>query len=244
MRLNAEIISVDGIGNRQIDEMFRLYSRYYEPACSSTFEKDLREKEWALVLRDECGRVRGFSTILTFDALVGSRARFLFSGDTIIEREFWGTQVLAFRWMEFAGSIKRRDPSTPLYWLLISKGHRTYRYLAAFARTFYPTYRAETPGHVQALMDAAAIAKFGDAYSARRGIVEHDKDSVHLIPELADSDKHRLNRDVQFFRERNPGHGDGDELVCLCELSAGNLTPIAQRQFLRGYGDRSMETVA
>lgn len=34
--------------------------------------------------------------------------------------------------------------------------------------------------------------------------------------------------------QRNPGYRQGDELVCLCEVAASNLKPLAQRVFLRG----------
>ena len=34
---------------------------------------------------------------------------------------------------------------------------------------------------------------------------------------------------VAFFLKRNPGHGDGDELVCLTELSDDNLTRAGRR---------------
>jgi hypothetical protein len=34
---------------------------------------------------------------------------------------------------------------------------------------------------------------------------------------------------VALFAARNPGHVDGDELACLCELSEANLTAAGRR---------------
>jgi hypothetical protein len=37
------------------------------------------------------------------------------------------------------------------------------------------------------------------------------------------------NRHVAFFAQRNPGHRDGDELVCLTRLQDDNLTASGRR---------------
>ena len=39
----------------------------------------------------------------------------------------------------------------------------------------------------------------------------------------------RRNADVAFFIDRNPGHAQGDELVCLTKISETNLTPAGRR---------------
>jgi hypothetical protein len=72
---------------------------------------------------------------LRFEA-EGAPIMALFSGDTIISHHHWGEQELAHAWCYFAGQIKRQCPELPLYWFLIVKGHRTYRYLPAFTRRF------------------------------------------------------------------------------------------------------------
>ena len=44
----------------------------------------------------------------------------------------------------------------------------------------------------------------------------------------------RKSPHVDYFARRNPGHADGDELVCLTELSDDNLTPAGRRMVARG----------
>jgi hypothetical protein len=44
------------------------------------------------------------------------------------------------------------------------------------------------------------------------------------IPNGRDRDPH-----VAFFAGRNPGWAQGDELVCVCPLSADNLTRAGER---------------
>src|SRR5690606_30558377 len=96
--------------------------------------------------------------------------RVLFSGDTVVERTDWGSPALAVEWLRFAGTIARAG-ATPLYWLLIVKGHRTYRFLPAFARRYVPHHElAESPDE-RALLSALACEKFGAHFDAATGVV-------------------------------------------------------------------------
>ena len=129
-------------------------------------------------------------------------------------------------------SPARATPSLPLYWLLIVKGHRTYRYLSTFARHYVPHHRQQPTADEIELMRALAAEKFGDSFDAETGIVRFGPQSGHLTDELADvPDRHRRLPAVSYFLERNPGYRDGDELVCLCLLAEDNLKPFAQRIF-------------
>jgi hypothetical protein len=143
--------------------------------------------------------------------------------------------VLAFSWLRLAGAIKAERPDEPLYWFLISKGHRTYRYLSAFSRTFHPAPQHETPRRVRDLMAFLARDRFGDAYDPDAGVLRFPQSRGRLSGAYAKvPEAHRRLPEVAFFLSRNPGYAHGDELVCLCELEVDNLQPIAQRAFLAG----------
>src|SRR6187549_821036 len=51
---------------RDRDEMFALYASYFA-ADRDVFERDLDEKHWVVLLRDDEGRVDGFSTLMRLD---------------------------------------------------------------------------------------------------------------------------------------------------------------------------------
>ena len=238
-RLSTSILTVDSIAATTVAEMFGLYSQYYDGTSRPLFEQDLKDKDHAVVLRSETGEVAGFSTLAVLDVqLAGSPARAIFSGDTIIHRAYWGTQALAFTWLRFAGRIKAQAPDHPLFWFLIVKGHRTYRYLSAFSIDFFPRWDAETPSWAQNIMERMARDRFGDSYDAQRGIVSFPQSRGHLKREWAQIEPDERSRpDVTFFLARNPGYVHGDELVCLTELSLGNLQPLARRVFRQGLAD-------
>jgi hypothetical protein len=237
--LTSEIIPAERAGAELLDAMYALYSEHYAAVTFERFADDLADKGHVLIVRDAEGRMRGFSTLaVTETDCRGVPLRAIFSGDTIMHRDYWGHQSLAFGWIKFAGSVKAQAPGVPLYWFLITKGHRTYRYLSAFSINFYPRWDRPTPGHELEIMHILAKRRFESAFDERRGLIHHPVSRGHLRPELASvGELERRRDDVRFFLERNPDFAQGDELVCLTELSIDNLKPIARRLFAKGLAD-------
>ena len=85
------------------------------------------------------------------------------------------------------------------------------------------------------LMAFLARDRFGDYYDASSGVLRFSESLGHLREAYAAVPPAHLRLpEVEFFLTRNPGYAHGDELVCLCELAAANLQPIAQRAFRAG----------
>src|SRR5262249_55164729 len=112
----------------------------------------------------------------------------------------------------------------PEYWLLITSGFRTYRFLPVFWKEFWP--RHDAPNRPP-LLDTLAQARFGARY--HEGIVRFNapqvlRNGLKEIPPGRLTDPHIL-----FFAQNNPVHAAGDELVCLCPLTADNQTVAGRR---------------
>ena len=216
--------------------MYDLLINHFDSVTAENFSSDLAEKDEVLLLEDDAGELRGFSTLKVWDEeLDGELLQILFSGDTIVESAHWGSQALAFNWIRRAGQILADAPGRRLFWFLLVKGHRTYRYLPTFAITFYPDWRAPHQPALKRIADHLASRKFGPEYRLERGVVQFFRKRGQLAEEFAEPDPREAERsDVQFFMRRNPGYRDGDELVCVCELNERNLQPIARRVFLQG----------
>jgi|688.fasta_scaffold525575_1 hypothetical protein len=234
--LQTSIVDVATLNELDRATMFHLYHVNYDGGDPSIFYRDLDAKNCAVVLRDENSIIRGFSTVAVYnETFNGKPVRVLYSGDTIIEPAYWGQNQMSRAWLELAGCIKQEAPNVPLYWLLIVKGHRTYRYLSLFSKEYYPRHDVETSTDMQLLMDYLADRKFGDQYDAKSGLVKFTEPRSYLNAELAlipDKDADRL--DVKYFVSRNPNYYVGDELLCVCELSAANLTRLARQWFEAG----------
>jgi len=212
-------------------EMAALYLGMYDGSSAALFFEDLAKKDEVLLLRD--GRTLvGFSTFRFFEhEWRRERIGVVYSGDTVVAREHWGQQALAFDWISRMGAIKRARPDRPLYWLLLVKGHRTFRYLPLFAQSFFPHWSIDR-GDLAPLANELASAMFPRDYNAASGVVEFAQSRGHLKPEIAEPSAAEAARDdVGFFLRRNPGYRRGHELVCVAEIEPYNMKPLTLRLF-------------
>lgn len=211
------------------DEMFDLLTRYFDGVTRSQFDRDLDAKNWVIALRRE-ERLLGFTTLLTRTTHFGGEPiTALYSGDTIVAPEAWGTPSLARAWIAGVNRLRADVPHQRCFWLLLTSGFRTYRFLPVFWRDFFPRWDAPTPAATESLRAQLAREGYGKCFDPRTGIVRFPqpqrlRDQLARIP-----DGRAANPDVAFFLEKNPGHADGDELVCIAEISDANLTSAGRR---------------
>jgi hypothetical protein len=224
---------VADINARERDEMFELMSRYFANVSREQFEGDLNEKQWAIqVVESATGRIHGFSTQrLIEQAFDGDSILALFSGDTIVNPDLWGRNIVAQVWSQLVLSLLEAHPFRELYWFLITNIFRTYRYLPLYFREFYPTYREPTPDWAARLIDALAASRYPTAYNSATGVVRGNlwggcrpRSDIAGVTSERLSDPH-----TGFFVGRNPGYLCGDELCCIARLTVENSTPAARR---------------
>jgi hypothetical protein len=234
--LQSEIAPAKRVLARHADQLYDLYASCYDGTDAKRFRADLEEKQWVILLREtETGDVVGFSTQLLIDAEINQqRVNALFSGDTIIHPRYWGSLELIRAWCRFAGNLKAQCASRPLYWFLISKGHRTYLFLPSFFHDFYPRYDRLTPAFEQQLIHVLAGAKFPHEYCPRTGLIEYGTAHDCLKAEIDAALKRLHNPHVDFFVRRNPDYRRGSELVCVAEITFANMRSIARRELVNG----------
>lgn len=218
--------------------MAALYLAAYDGSSEALFAHDLAAKDEALLLRAD-GVLAGFTTLRTeATTWQGAPLRVVFSGDTVVQREHWGQQALSFAWVRRMGEIKRAAPGTRLVWLLLVKGHRTFRYLPVFARAFHPGEEDDdSPAARERAALAAHLARrmFPDDYDPASGCVVFRPSRGHLRAELAEprGDEHERAGVARFLR-LNPRYREGVELVCLCDIEEPNMKPLTRRLFRQG----------
>ncbi len=245
------LIARSALTAEQRDEMFALLAEHFEGVTRAQFECDLAEKNWVIEIRRD-GRLLGFSTLLVCEAEHDGRAlTAIYSGDTIVAPEAWGSPALARTWIAAVNHLRAKEgrfdaarndgiestvinrPSVPCYWLLLTSGFRTYRFLPVFWREFFPRHDAAMPSQTKHLLDALARSRYGESYDATAGIVRFPhpqklRASLATLPDGRANDPH-----VAFFLAQNPGHTHGDELACITEISEANLTAAGRRMVVR-----------
>jgi hypothetical protein len=234
-RIEAVADAPATLDERQCAQMFDLFARHYRDVSREGFEADLAAKDQAIRLF--AGRALIGFTTLAFSTLTFERRAIavVFSGDTIVDPAHWGEQTLARVWLGQIGRFAECHHGREVYWFLIVKGHRTYRYLPTFARDYVPRATRDDRPDLIALRNAIAADRFGEAFDPASGVIRFAEPRGRLDPAIAEPLPRELgNPHVRFFLEANPGFRRGDELACLCALTPGNMRPRARRWFADG----------
>jgi hypothetical protein len=225
----VEFTQIPAVTKFDRDAMFSLMDDHFEDMQRSRFERDLCDKNWVVLVKDQ-SNVVGFTTIrLSITQLFSGDALVIYSGDTLVNPKYRMATNFVRGWFASMHQLKQLYPELPLYWFLLCSGFRTYRFMPVYWKTFYPRHDLPTPPEWKNNMDYLAETQFGTEYNKRTGIVKllHPqvlRESIRDIPEgRAD------NRNVRFFAHHNPGHALGDELVCLTQICRDNLTRVGQR---------------
>ncbi|OGV43293.1 MAG: hypothetical protein A2X46_06545 [Lentisphaerae bacterium GWF2_57_35] len=227
--IERSITRIDKLSDADKEMMFHLHRKYFCHVVHEIFLKDMNEKEWAIVLRE--GRnIVGFSSLMMLHHLLdGEKVSFIFSGDTIVDQRYWQTSAIAGSFGHYMLRMIAEHRHN-LYWFLISKGYRTYRFLPVFFNQFYPIHNAPTPDAYQRLLNLAATYKFGHAYDPETGIIKMGRKKDWLRPVMCEIPESRQNDPhVGFFLQRNPTYSQGDELACITQVAECNFNKYAWR---------------
>ncbi len=201
--------------------MLELMCLCYEGVSPERFAVDLVSKQYVILLFVKgTRRLVGFSTLRVARERLGSRtADLTYSGDTVIHPEFWGTKTLQSAFARFLLGMKLRHPFRPCLWLLLSGGYKTYLIMVNHLPHSFPNRRWTPDATRRSFLERISREWFGEHYDAARGIVRFGASHYRVRTGVAPIDAETAHRpDVAHFLAHNPGHGDGDELVCLAEF--------------------------
>lgn len=228
--LSGAVVSPRELTPAQLDRLFGLMDATYGGCTKKKFLRDMHNKDYVLLLCNTQRCIQGFTTLEVFDfAHERQTFKIIFSGDTVIAAEARGSLTLMREWWRVVSDIRAQSPGEEFYWLLISKGWRTYKMCPLFFKEFYPHRSLVTPQPMHRLMEALGRVRFGAQY--QNGLIIPDdpdflRNGVNDVPQRKGRDA-----DVCFFLQQNPLFHVGNELVCLCRLHPDNMTDMALRHF-------------
>ncbi len=249
-KLVVKQVAVTKVSDELLVRMYRIFAKYYEDVHYSQFCADLKDKDHVFLGYDRnTGDLQGFSTIKVYEALIGrKKVNVLFSGDTIVEKAYWGQTALHKALFKYVVTLKLKFPFRSLYWFLISKGYKTYLALARNVPDHWPNYQQPTPEFEARLLDRLASDKYPDSWRPELGVLKFKSCMGRLREGVACVDNRVMALpEVQFFQSRNPDHMAGDELCCLGKIN-GRLVwffsqKLARKSLGRFFGQRRAKVV-
>lgn len=229
--LVARTVPVVSLDDATRAAAFALFAATYDNAVRERFERDLNEKQHVILLHDrDTSALKGFSTVLVREIhSPRGPATLVFSGDTVIDRQYWGQKRLQMAFLRLLVTLKLRTPGRPVYWFLLSKGYRTYLLLANAFPHAVPRPDGDDDA-LRTMLDRVATERFGVEYESSSGVVRYATPHERVREGIAPVTPEALaNPNVRFFVERNPDHASGVELACLADVRLRDLARVAVR---------------
>lgn len=235
-RLNNEPYSeyklAADISVHELKRMYSIYKKYYANTEYEIFEKDFMQKTGVFLIRDPKSKeIVGFSTVLERDFIVDGKAHHaFFSGDTIIEQQYWGSRALQRAMYRYIITYKIRHPFAPCYWILISKGFKTYLLLANNYYSYFPHY-GEKHQRLEKYINSYCEQYFSEYFDQNSGLLNFGEEYQPLKADVAPitHEMREKNVKIAFFEDMNPTWVDGTELPCIGELTWLDLYRYVQR---------------
>jgi hypothetical protein len=180
------------------------------------------------------GALLGMASIDVYPARFRGRALMVINTSHVLLRENWRgrnlIQKLGFRTFL---RTRLRHPFRTIYWFFDSFSYKSYLLLPRNFRRYWPRYDEPTPEERAALIDQLAREMYGPAWRPARGVAVRSgqkrmRPSAAPLVLTPDSDPN-----LQFFARANPGHAEGDMLICLCPLTLENWIALARKALQR-----------
>lgn len=244
--LTAQFQKIEKFTAHDLQIMYGIYKKYYENTCFEIFVSDFCKKTGAFVLRHpETREIVGFSTLMKCDIKVGNKMyNALFSGDTVIEKEFWGNRALQRAMYMYLLAEKIKHPTEPVYWMLISKGFKTYLLLANNFLTYYPHFEGQNQ-HLAGVVDSYCQQYFATYYDPVKQILNFGDNYQPLKECVAPITDHmrEQNPKIKFFEQCNPSWIKGTELPCIGEITWQDIAKYAQRFMSKPVSQGKLEAI-
>lgn len=214
------------VTHEQLCEMYAIYKDYYQNTQFSIFENDFGKKQGAIIIfHPITNKIVGFSTVdIQHFKYQTKQYTVLFSGDTVVQKEFWGARTLQSTMMKLLIKLRIQYASHEFYWLLISKGYKTYLTLTNNCYVYYPHMNGENQ-QLAPVVETYCRKFFPEYFDEEAGLLNFGSDYQPLKQDVAPiTEQMRFdNPKISFFEEKNPTWHLGTELPCIGRLSWTDL---------------------
>jgi len=217
------------LSSGELEEIWKLTSRYVDTPRSHYENKLLALPEVAL-WRVRGGELAGLVSLEVYPVLWHSRTRIIiFTSSVVADERFRGRGLVLKTGLRLLLREKLRRPFAKAYWFFDTFSYKSYLIPARNFREFWPRRERPASPDVAAFVDLLAHQRYGEDWNRETGVVRRSG-YKQLLPATAPIDETaRSDPAVRFFEVSNPGHREGDMLVCLAPLTLVNLFSAIKR---------------
>ena len=225
-----------------LNQCYELLCKEFAGVYFDNFVRDFNEKDVVMLIEID-NKIVGFSTLMLIDLPIPGRSvKAVFSGDTAVLREYRGSSGIGVEIGNFFIQTIKRFPSYEIYYVLISKGWRTYRILPSFFNDFSPRYDMSISDYDKSVMDTFGLVKYPNHYDPDSGLLVFNGDVERLKLESLDAvPPIKMDSHTDFFLKRNPDYLKGNELVCIARVTPKNFAG-AMIRFI-AHGDKKQKEI-
>jgi hypothetical protein len=231
--LDISIRSTASLTAAELEEIWTLTERYIDTARPH-YEKQLLALPEVGLWRVRGGELAGLVGLDVYPAEWRGQTRvIIFTKSVVADERFRGRNLVLKTGLRLLAREKLRRPFAPTYWLFDTYSYKSYLVLARNLGEFWPRRTRATPADTAAFIDSLASKRYGESWNRDTGIVRSSGHKQLRAQTAPIDEKARVDPDIRFFDDANPGHRAGDMLVCLAPLTAQNLLGAIRRSLRR-----------
>jgi hypothetical protein len=237
--VTIDVVPTAAVSAPTWDEIWRLTQTFYDTERDYA-EGKLKEHQRTVLFRS--GGQRALVGMVSMDVYPvvfrGRRLAGIYTSHVLLDERHRGHNLIQRVGLRTFLETRLRFPFRPIYWFFDTFSYKSYLLLPRNFREFWPRFDRQTPEREHALMNQLAAQAYGSAWRPAQGIVARSgrkrlrPETAPLEPKLAGTS------DLEFYARANPGHADGDMLVCLCPLTAANWLSVGIRALKRSRRTR------
>ncbi len=212
------------------NELWRLTHQYYDTDREYA-EAELRRHQRLALFRsaDDHSLVGMASLDILNTTFRGARVAAIFTSHVLLQEAWRGQHLIQKLGLRMFLETRLRHPLHSIYWFFDTFSYKSYLLMPRNFRDFWPRYDLPTPEFERALIAHLASQVHGPAWRPGRGVAVRSgrkrlRASTAPLAIAPGIDPH-----MDFYARANPGHAEGDMLVCLCPLTLRNWISVARK---------------
>jgi len=226
-RITTSVLATADVSHAQWDDIWTLTEEFYD-VDRAYAEAELRRRQSIAMFRMN-DSLLGMAAIDVYRTeFRGQRLVAIYTAHVLIREAWRGRNLLQKLGARTFLAARLRNPLRPIYWFFDTFSYKSYLLLPRNFRQFWPRHEESTPESQAALIDQLALQTYGPAWQPARGVVLRSGQKRLRSTAAPLVLGPGADPGLEFFARANPGHPEGDMLVCLCPLTLGNWLSVAR----------------